>query len=230
MAKTKLGATLADARNAAGGIVYSKNQFGSYIRQKVSPVQPRSTHQMAARARLQDLATRWANTLTDAQRAAWIALAAANPVIDVFGDSQVLTGLQFYVRVNRNIIAAGGTRIDAAPANQNVTALLTLSLTADVSDNKINVTFTPTPLGASEKLVIYATPPLSSGRAFAQNFLKYIYASAAAQVSPVDVTNEWRTRYGDFQAAQRITIEACILNSTNGAASATLQATCIVTA
>jgi len=230
MAKIKLGATLADARNAAGGIVYSKNQFGSYVRQKVSPVQPRTTHQNAARARVQDLATRWAHTLTSTQRLGWISLAEANQVIDVFGDSQTLTGMQFYVRVNRNLLQAGGTRIDDPPANQSVTALLTLSVTADVSDNKIGVTFTPTPLGASEKLVIYATPPLSSGRAFAQNFLKYIYYSAAAQVSPVDVTTEWRNRFGDYQAGQRITIEACILNSTNGAASAVLQATCIVTA
>jgi len=230
MAKTKLGATLADARNAAGGIVYSKNQFGSYIRQKVSPVQPRSHFQAAVRASLQYFATRWANTLTAAQRAGWIALAAANPVIDVFGDSQILTGLQFYVRVNRNLVKAGQDPRDNPPANQNVDALTTLSVAADVSDSAITLTFTPTPVGAANKLLTYATPPLPPGRAFAENFFKFIDASAANVATGLNVYTEWVARYGIMQATQQLVVKCRLLNVDTGAESAALQASCIVTA
>jgi len=229
MAKTKLGATLADARNAAGGIVYSKNQFGSYIRQKVSPVQPRTYFQTKARAQVQHLATYWANTLTAAQRAAWIALAQANPVIDVFGDSQVLTGLQYFVRVNRNLMKIGEALIPNAPADQDVTALLSLSLLCDVSDAKVQLTFTPTPLAASEALIVYATCPLPQGRAFAQNFLKFISASTAT-VSPVNVYTDWVDRYGTLSAGPKIIVEASILDKTNGAQSAVMQASATITA
>jgi len=229
MGKVKLGATLADARNAVGGIVYSKNQFGAYIRQKVSPVQPRSEVQTKARAQVQHLATYWANTLTAAQRQAWISLAQANPVIDVFGDSQILTGLQFFVRVNRNLMKLGEALIPNAPPDQDVTALLSLSLLADVSDAKVQLTFTPTPLAAGEALVVYMTCLLPQGRAFAQNFLKLVSASTAT-VSPVNIYGDWVSRYGTLVAGPKLIVEASILDKTNGAQSAVLQASCTVSA
>jgi len=230
MAKVKLGATLADARNAAGGIVYSKNQFGAYVRQKVSPVQPRGVYQQLARAQTQHLATYWANTLTALQRAAWIALAEANPVIDVFGDSQILTGLQYFVRVNRNRMKAELVQIDDAPADQVVSAPLTLTLTADVSDNKIGIAFTPTPPPAGHHVVMWLTPQLTQGKAFAQSYLKLIQISAAAAPSPIDVTTKWRDRYGTFVAGPKLICEMCFLNGTNGAESAALQASCTISA
>jgi hypothetical protein len=137
MAKIKLGATLGDARNAAGAIVYSKNQFGAYIRQKVSPVQPRTPRQTQVRQQFTDISKRWGVVLTDSQRNGWKALAAANPVSDVFGDSQTLTGLQFYQRVSRNLQEAGEPILDDAPADQNVTGLLTLAVNPSVASHSV---------------------------------------------------------------------------------------------
>jgi len=230
MAKIKLGATLADARNAAGGIVYSKNQFGAYVRQKVSPVQPRSPRQCLARAQTQHLANYWANSLTSTQRLGWISLAQANKVIDVFGDEQTLTGLQFFVRVNRNLRKMGYAQMDNPPANQTVSALLTLSVTADVSDSSISVAFTPDPSGANHHVVIWCTPQLPQGRAFAQNFLKLVDITGPNVASPFNIYSTWTARYGTLTAGPKLVVEACLLNDTNGAESAVLQASCTITA
>jgi hypothetical protein len=224
MAKIKFGAAVADARNAIGGTVFSKNQFGGYIRQKVSPVQKRNSFQQNVRARLQMLATYWSYNLSDAQRAAWVALAAANPVTDIFGDSQILTAEQLFVGCNANILKAGGTMIEDAPADLDVTTLASVALTAEKTADTLSLAFTVTPLEADECLVVYATQGLPSGKTYIMNFLKMIVVSAAAATSPLDILAAFQERYGEFQLAQRIWVKASIVNTTNGAESAALCA------
>jgi len=55
VAKIQFGNIVADARNSVGGVVYSRNTWGAYIRQKVSPVQPRTPRQNEMRANLAEL-------------------------------------------------------------------------------------------------------------------------------------------------------------------------------
>lgn len=230
MAKAKFGAALADARGSVAGLVFTKNRFGQILRQKVSPVQPRSIRQAAARAALQYLATRWANSLSDAQRAAWIALANANPVTNAFGDSITLTGMQYYVRVNRNLGKVGEAYDDDAPANQDVTGLLTVTLSAAEVAATMSVAWTATPLAAAHRGAFWASPPMSSGRSFNENLLKFLTFTLAADPSPFDIAPYYLPRFGVWQAGQHIFVRAGAVNTTNGAESAYLTDDVIVAA
>lgn len=229
MAKIKLGATIGDARGSAGAIVYSKNQFGAYIRQKVSPVQPRSTRQLAVRALFGGLAKVWASVLSDAQRMGWIALASTNPVKDIFGDSQILTGLQFYMRCNRNLQEIIQVRMDDPPANQEVQQLDSLSLSAQVSGNIFSVAHTPQTLDTGMHLVVFAAPCLNPGRGFFTPFLKELWADPNEMSgSPHNLFTEFHDRFGQLQEGQRIPITAHIVNDVTGAASTPASANTIV--
>ena len=106
MAKIKFGALAEDARGKIGGVVYSRNQFGGYIREKVSPVQPSTARQTIVRERVTSITKRWFDTLTDAQRLAWIAFAKVTPVPDVFGNPNLLTGINAYLRLNGALLNA----------------------------------------------------------------------------------------------------------------------------
>ncbi|MDP2660062.1 MAG: hypothetical protein Q8R28_04980 [Dehalococcoidia bacterium] len=219
MAKILLGATIGDARGSAGAIVYSRNQFGAYIRQKVSPVQPQTNRQTTVRQLFTTLAIRWGSVLTDAQRAAWLALAASNPVVDVFGNSQIMTGLQLYMRVNRNLQECGITVIDAAPADQSVTPLASLSCAFTTSTQVVEVGFSPSPVPADHSLVVYATPPFSAGKAFFKPLLRLVEVFATAQASAADMSTLYLAKFGAFLEGQRIGVKAFQVNTTNGAAS-----------
>lgn len=229
MAKILLGATIGDARNAAGAIVYSKNQFGAYIRQKVSPVQPNTPRQTLVRQQFTTLSNRWANTITDAQRTAWRALAIANPVPDVFGNSQVLAGIQFYQRVNRNLQEGGIAILDAAPPDQNVIPLTSLSVAADSALQTVGISFTAAPLGATSFIIIFATPLLNPGRQFTKSFMRRIGATGLASASPIAAEVVWIAKYGALAAGQRLGIMVAVIESTNGAASPFMFADTIVT-
>ena len=49
--KAKFGSFIVDGRGKVNGHVISKNRAGSYIRTKVTPVNPRSTAQLTQRAK-----------------------------------------------------------------------------------------------------------------------------------------------------------------------------------
>ena len=166
MAKVKFGALAQDARGKIDGIVYSKNQFGAYARQKVSPVQPQTARQTLVRERLTTLSKRFSTIITEAQRAAWNAFAKVNPVVDVFGNPQALAGISAFNRLNTVILNAGGTIIDTPPADLAVTGLLSLSVSAlapavataatasAVAANVLTLTFAAHPFAVGESVAL----------------------------------------------------------------------------
>jgi|HubBroStandDraft_1064217.scaffolds.fasta_scaffold13052_1 hypothetical protein len=216
MAKILLGATIGDARNKAGAIVYSKNRFGSYIRQKVSPVQPRTPAALAIRSSFTSLSKGW-QALSAINQASWIALASANPVKDVFGNSQTLTGHEFYIRVNQNLYNAGLTLLTAAPANQSVDAPTAGVLTV-VHTGTFSMTVVPTP-ATTDAVVLRATPALSQGRTFVTSLLKQVYIGAPPVSSPLVAGTAWEKVFGTIPTGAKFYGETKYVGA-NGAVSA----------
>lgn len=228
MAKILLGATIGDARGSAGAIVYSRNSFGAYIRQKVSPVQPRTDRQTAVRQLFSDLSIRWGSVLDDAKRAAWMSLAAANPVVDVFGNSQTLTGLQLFQRVNRNMQEIDLPIMDTAPADQSVLPLTAVSVTSSFADQTLDVVFTPAPQDANHGMLVFATPPLSPGKAYYKPLLRKISMASGGLASPWARGAAYVAKFGAIPLGQRIGLKMFAVCNLNGAASSDMYFDCIV--
>lgn len=130
MAKILLGAALGDARGSVGAHTFTRGRNGAVLRQKVSPVQPRSSSVLTIRSQFSSLSKYWANSLTDDQRAGWIALANVTNYTNVFGNTYHPTGLQLFQSCNRNMDVIGEAHIDDAPDNLDVTSLLTVAADA----------------------------------------------------------------------------------------------------
>lgn len=223
MAKVKYGAMVTDARGSIDGVVYSKNQYGGYVRVKVSPVQPRTASQQATRSSLGQLSKEYSNLLTDAQRTNWKTFAESNPVVDVFGNSQTLNAISMYQRINRVLHNLGLPSIQDVPLNMNVTALLTAVPVADESLGTISIDFTNTPLDADSHIYVFATGPLNGGVNYIEKDLQFLTSSPAAQASPLDVASEWEAKYGAMVVGQRIGFEIMTVNEINGAVSVGLR-------
>lgn len=228
MSKILFGAGVADARNALGGHVFSKNRNGAYLRMKVSPSQPRTAAQLDVRANFGDISAAWGAVLTDALRAAWIALAATVTIPDQFGNPQVPTGLQMYQRVNRNLFTIGQPRLDIAPGGTGVESLTSITLTATFTGLVLSLAFTPTPLAASSHLVVTMTPEMSPGKTFFTPFLKQIFGDPApATASPTNLIAPWSAKFGTLIAGQKIGVSAYIIDDVTGASSSPASTTAI---
>lgn len=83
-----------------GGITYTRTRSGMVQRARTVPVQPNSGAQLQVRSALTQLVTRWTETLTPTQRAAWDLYAANVPVVNPLGDSINNTGQNWYIACN----------------------------------------------------------------------------------------------------------------------------------
>jgi hypothetical protein len=196
MAKYK-GILWSDARGKMNGVVFSRNTFGTYIRNLASPVQPRTPAQLNIRAILQNLSRRW-RTLTAAQQAAWNALAQQVVLTDTLGNPYHPTGQQLYCGLNANLELDQSSAIDnAPPAPVLVPTPQTVTVTATGGATP-SLTVAWTGGDANFDAFIYATPTISEGRTFIRpsEFRLIATAQSGAGTPALNILTQWQAKYG----------------------------------
>jgi hypothetical protein len=106
MAVIKTGQVIVDIRGSIGGVTFSRNGSGAFVRNKVQPIDPNTPGQGRSRARFGTLSSSW-RALTPAQRDSWIAAAPNYPYQNPVGDTIFLTGSQLFQSVNSVYIFPG---------------------------------------------------------------------------------------------------------------------------
>jgi hypothetical protein len=112
-----------------------------YARARGLPTNPNTAAQQAVRNAISELATAWSQTLTTAQRDAWLTYAVNVPVTDSLGDPLTLSGQQMYIRSNVPRLRAGLARVDDGPVIMQMASLNTVSLTVAASGGNVVVEF-----------------------------------------------------------------------------------------
>ena len=189
---------------------------GAVVRRKVSPTQPRSSSQNSVRSNFAYLSKRWANDLTAADRAGWIALAVANPRTDVFGNTIVLTGLQLYQACNRALASIGQAYIDAPPATLSAETPGALTVVADTAGPTLTVepaTFNT----AADGWVILAGPQQNPGRKFIGSALRQVKNGVTVLAAAQTFLTEYVAKFGSLIAARAIPVGMVYINKTTGA-------------
>jgi hypothetical protein len=185
-----------------GGVTSSRNRYGQYVRTRAIPVQPNTPAQGTQRALMSASAATW-RTLTDTQRAGWSDLAQSINRTDSLGQSHTMTGFDCFCSVNMNLAQAGDANITAAPALVTPPTILTATITATAGTPALSIAYTPTPLGAGQRLFTYASPQRSAGRKFEKD-MRLIAHSAAAAASPANILAAYILRMGALVAGNRI--------------------------
>lgn len=203
MAKVKYSALVSDMRNKLNGSVLSKNKYGSYIRNKVTPTNPQSAAQVAQRAKLATFASKW-RTLTEEQRQAWNDAVSGWSRTDIFGDSQNPTGSILHNRLNMTIATAGGTAIVLPPMPLGAPSPTALSVVTDTVASTMEVTFAQTPVPAGMALVVEASPGMSAGISVANSQLRIIAVLPATTATGADVYAEYVAKYGSPTIGMKI--------------------------
>ena len=229
MAKVKFTAVVADMRNKLNGSVFARNRGGAYVRTKVTPLNPQSVRQVAARNLLTSLAQGF-RSLSQTQITAWNEAVTQWQTTDVFGDLVSPTGLALYVRLNSNISNGGGSLISTPPAPVGAAALTDLSLVADISTEQFEITFDPATVPADHSLYIESTAMLSPGINNANSRFRYIGVYGASTSSPIDAFSRQTGKFGALVAGQKVYVRCKFININTGEVSLALKASAIVAA
>lgn len=135
---------------SVGGVTYSHNKSGLYMRARSIPTNPNTAEQQAARLALAAAATRWTEVLTQVQRAAWTIYAMNVNWVNPLGDVVHLSGQQMYCRSCAARTALGLTPVDDGPTVYDTGSYTTPVATASEATQLVSVAFTNTDDWAGE--------------------------------------------------------------------------------
>lgn len=102
----RYGGGIVQMSGSIAGNTFARNRFGNYARSRTTPVNPRSSRQVARRIAVMFLAEQWRESpMTDAFRTAWAVYADSVNWQNKLGETIKLTGYQHFIRSNSiNII------------------------------------------------------------------------------------------------------------------------------
>jgi hypothetical protein len=127
-----------------GGMTGSHNRGGLYFRARAIPVNTNTSFQQTVRNFMSQLTSRWVNTLTEAQRAAWSVYAEQTPMTDSLGDARSIPPLAMYCRCNIARLQAGLAVVDEGPTVYGLPTFTPPTFAVDASDDDVDVAFTDT--------------------------------------------------------------------------------------
>lgn len=141
MALIKFSGMVGQVSGSVGGITYSHNKGGSYVRNRTVPTNPGSSFQTQLRGYLAQLTALWA-TLTDAQHDSWAAYSANVLLPNPLGDQREVGALAHYVRSNVPRLQAGLPRVDTAPVIFTLGAFTQPEIVSITSPQALSLAFT----------------------------------------------------------------------------------------
>jgi hypothetical protein len=214
--KTKFGAIIVAGSGKIGGHVASKNRSGSYLRTKVTPVNPQTAYQTTIRNRLATLAVAW-GALTDAQRGAWNAAVGSYKGTNVFGDIVNPSGFNLFQRLNNNLSQIGVAQINTPLTPVALPSFTTLTLTAAAGAQTLSLAYLPTPVVAGIAVCVDFTPAIVPGKTFVKNQFRRVGIVAAAAASPYNAAANYIARLGAIGAAtKKIWCKVTVYSLTTG--------------
>lgn len=231
MALIRFSNLVNDIRGAAGGNVFARNRSGAYVRNRTTPLNPQSTGQMIARASFGSLSQAW-RTLTEAQRLAWADAAPEYPYLNKLGESRNYSGEQLYMKLNRNLQAAGQPLLDEPLSPAGVDAINSLTMEVDIMTPVVNLTGTLTGDDAESTVVIQASAPVSAGKSTIprSGFKNITTATEAEIIAEADYSTEYEAVFGSFagQEGAKIFFRIYCVNNLTGQASAPYIASTVI--
>lgn len=221
--KIKWSALVSDVRGKLNGSVASRNRYGSYFRNKVTPTNPQTASQMRVRGIFGAISKLWGQ-LTDSQRKSWEAFSSEHKFSDIFGDLQTLQGNAMFQKVNMNLHKIKAPLI-STPGEVIETPYIVDALTGmNVVDGGITAAGVDVEFGgipnADSVIVLYATPAISAGRKFTKNEMRFIGAypvDTTQNATSIDFLEDYEAVHGDLiDENQHIDMKVATVSKSTG--------------
>ncbi|MCX6925310.1 MAG: hypothetical protein NT154_19180 [Verrucomicrobia bacterium] len=194
-----------------GTFISYKTRYGQFRRPYVVPSDPQTPAQLRHRRNMGLPASRW-RTLSEKQRATWMAFAAELHSGSHLGQSGRLAGFNLFVKINSNLADIGEPQVVDPPDLPQFGAnpVGDLTITNDRGDIAIKLSVSTAP---ARHTLVFATMPLSPGRSFPGRFvLLGLLPEPVGGFS--DITDMYVARFGALRADRRVFIRT--LQQING--------------
>jgi len=131
---------ITEGSGSIGGLTFSHNRAGMYIRSRTVPTNPNTQRQGVVRTGLSE-AQAWWKTMDETGKALWEQYAAATPLRDALGRELKLTGLQMFIRTHVFYAVNGLQNPADAPTEPGLAFLTPPTVSWDEATQKLKVAF-----------------------------------------------------------------------------------------
>ena len=216
MSKIKWGALVVDGRGKLGGHVLTKTRSGATIRTKVTPTNPQTGAQAAARSRLGGNSQAW-KSLSEEDRRSWNEAASQTAKTNIFGDQYFPTGKNLFTGLNSNLMLIGNAPLEAAPELVEIPVIVEMNATITGETNVITITGVFEGDRPDARVVIEATQMLSPGVYNPSGKFRVIgnFTSQSFEVGIV-VTADYIAKFGAVIDGKKIFFRAYAISATTG--------------
>jgi hypothetical protein len=175
-------------RGALGNIVASRNRFGDYDRERVSPEQRFTPATERTWGNMADLSDLW-NDITEDQREGWWRLAVHVHSRTKVGQSGKLDGRLVFLKLNRVLCTCGYPPLLDAPPLPRFTPnpVQAFSITRDRDGVVFKLKVAQTPV---EDIMLFASPPRSPGRRYNSDYA-FIGLGSPPEDGEIDFTDQY---------------------------------------
>ncbi len=228
MSKIKWGAIVVDGRGKLGGHVFTKTRSGAAMRTKVTPVNPQSSAQAAARSRLGGNSMAW-GSLTEAQRESWNSLASETGKTNVFGDQYFPTGKNLFTSVNNNLLMIGKPSLQTAIKPEALPFITDMSVTISKATSEITLGLSFEGQASKSTLVVEASAPFSPGKYnFDGSYRQIMLEPDGSIPSGTDLYTAYVAKFGAPPTSKKIGFRCYFVEQDNGASTPRFASASIV--
>lgn len=188
-----------------GIIVAMPSRYGQVIRQLAIPTNPRSSDQMAVRARLSKFSKAW-RSLTPEQRESWITAASKINTVPVLGQYGTLTGIQHFVRTNCNLQIMGASAVSEPKMPVAFPTLVPTALEITNTIGVIKVCLV-CPDDPTEYTAVWAAAPCSNGKSITTGY-RLLGACPAPTQGKSNITGMVVAKFGVLTAGTKLFVKA----------------------
>jgi len=233
MALIKFAPEILGIRGHAAGITFSANAAGPYIKKFTMPIDPNSLPQQQQRTVLSLTSQMW-RSLTAGQRTDWDDFAAAPPETDYdpFGEVRLLTGHQWFCRINNRLSSAGAAFVEDPPTATPQTPVTILTLHAHSyghADADSYLTFTAASFSDGSLPVITLALLYSLGRAIPTNYWHLVYCGPTTDGASVLLGTLLDATFGAYPADTQLFATLCRQSTTGIRSTITTLSTVVLT-
>ena len=219
MSKIKWGAIVVDGRGKLGGHVFTKTKSGATMRTKVTPVNPQTSAQAAARSRLGGNSQAWA-ALSEDQRRGWNTLASETSKTNIFGDQYFPSGKNLFTSVNNNLVMTGNPSISNAPTFGEIPFIVDMNAIVDTFTKTILLDITLDGSAVDMALVIEASQPSSPGKFnFDGSYRQIAVEESGIPPTAAALWDAYVAKFGKPTQGRKVSFRAYYISNSAGNAS-----------
>lgn len=215
------GIGVTEMRGRLGTDIFSRNQWGAYVKGEYAPTGAETPYQDETRVTLSDALLQWQG-LNHEEQEAWNS-AAQQPEWygrNRFGQPFIRAGRSLFLHVNVSV-GAFVPWILSPPSKRAlvIPAFNSLELIQRTGPLILEVTFSTATITENSSIQFWATDDISAGisRPSKSAYRRFWNVPWDELSSPIDIGSEWETRFGTFELNRKVFVRCTVLDYTSGA-------------